>query len=807
MSVYRTANFPDSFAPKEEKDKKSYGLKVFQAILGSTYEYRTTLAKKLVENRKYAEGNQSLKPYLDELGIDGKNMYTNIRFRPLPVAQKFIRIVSDGYLKREEYPSATATSKHIKDRKEKKKQDAEFRMEEGQLIKEMSDKVGFPLEDPKAFTPKSPEELEIYMSLNDKEREELLLQDMINLALNDNNIEGLKSQVLKEQFIAQFHGYYNYIDDNGRLCVDLIQAEDIITDNSFKEDFKDSRYKGRFLRMYIGDIRRRFKLKPEDEKRLYDAAVSNSNRFNNPSGYLTWEEDYRFSGVRPYDNYTVEVAHIWYKTVKPTYISEGKDDYGRGTVDIKYNPPKEQPKKGTTVTVKYPEVSYEGYFTATGEMCISWGEERQVLKDGEDKDTLLSPFIFFMPENSGRMLPNSLMSTIIDPIGTMDLIILKIKQAIAKATPDDWQIDINGLLEVNLGNGIESPLTLESIHQQTGRLYYRGVNEAGQQVAPPARPMNSGLDVKLRGYIDIYNFALSNIRDYLGVNEFRDGSATNERTGFRFMQAQNEASNTATWFIYRAYLKSTEELIRQIAIRIWDALKNGNVNEGYLKYIGKENVEFLNRRKDITSSMYDIKFEMSMTDADKAILEQYIQTALANGQIEIPDALMLNRVKDPVIAEKLMTYVYNTRRETARKDKKQDQEANAQLQAQSGVAVEQERQKTFQMEAEVILAKEKAKAEGLRDGEMEKLAWKLIEMEATTGKPIPPQYLGIVQAVLTNRGLNVEQQTEEKTQELEAQEQALMQQGMVEEVQMAVQNGELTEEEAMQELQQAGVQI
>ena len=348
MSDYRTANFPDSFAPKEEKDKKGYGLKVFQAVLGSTYEYRSALAKKLVENRQFAEGNQSLKPYLDELGIDGKNMFTNIYYRPTPAAQKFIRIVSDGYLKREEYPSAVATSKHIKDRKQKKKTDAEFRMEEGGeggLIQQMSEKVGFPLEDPKAFTPKSPEELEIYMSLNDKEREELLLQDMINLALNDNNIEGLKSQVLKEQFIAQFHGFYNYIDDNGRLCVDFIQAEDIICDNSFKEDFKDARYKGRFVRMYIGDIRRRFKLKAEDEKRLYSSAVSNSNRFNNPSGYLTWEEDYRFSSVRPYDNYTVEVAHICYTTVKPMYISEGKDDYNRDTVDIKHNPPKEQPKQ------------------------------------------------------------------------------------------------------------------------------------------------------------------------------------------------------------------------------------------------------------------------------------------------------------------------------------------------------------------------------------------------------------------------------------------------------------------------------
>lgn len=800
--------FPSHFATKKEKDTKKYGLEVYGAILTATRDWRQTITKNLAESRRYAEGKQDIKAYLDELEIDGKNMYTNISYRPRPIAQKFIRAVVGGYSLRNEYPEVNSTSKFIKDRKDRKKFEAKFRMENKELIQQLSQQAGVQLEDPSAFTPESQEELELHFSINDKEREEILMQEMINFALKDNDIETLKNQILYEQFVGQLNGLYNYIDHNGRLCVDFIQAEDIITDSSFREDFKDAKYKGRFLRMTVQDIRKNFNLDPQDEKRLFDYVNTTIGKYGNPNKAITWLEDYRYSSVRPYDNYTVEVAHIWYKTAKILTTVEGKDRYGRTTFDVAPEIPNEiKNRQGRKVQDVDAETAYEGFFTADGSVCLDWSEQRNILRAGEDKDTLLSPFIFFMPENTGRMIPNSMMSMIIDSIRVMDITILKMKQALAKAVPDDWIIDIDGLMELDLGTGnILDPLEVSKIHQQTGRLYFRGKDEEGNATQPPIRSSNSALDVKLQGYVNIYNNELANIRDYLGVNEFRDGSAVSPRTSFKFLQAQTQASSTTTWFIYRAYIKQIEELIKQIGIRIWDTLNYGKENKGYLKYLGKENVEFIQKRKDITASSYDIEFSLGISDDDKATLEQYVQTCLAQGTLQMPDALMINRIKDPYMAERMLTFLYNKRRREAAKDADDRSRAQAESSAQAGVMVEQEKQKTAQLDAEVTISKEKIKGEQARDLEMERLAWKLIENEALNGTPIPAQYKGIVDAVLQNRGLNVVQETEQKEASMEQQAMQEQQQQLVQELEQGIQSGEISQEEAQQIAMENGLQ-
>ena len=240
-SLYTFSPFPSGLAPQQIKSTKKYGKEVARAVLGSTQDQITAFKAKLFQNRKYADGNQSINEYLDELEIDGKNMYTNIAYRPRPIAPKFIEVVVNGYLQREEYPTVTATSKHIKEKKARKKSDAQFRMEYGEALNQISQEAGVPLIDQSEFTPSSIEENDLHFSLDDKEKEELLMQEMVSFAINDNDIESLKNYALSDQFVAELHGYYNYIDSNGRWIVDYVQPEDAVIDNSRYDDFRDAR--------------------------------------------------------------------------------------------------------------------------------------------------------------------------------------------------------------------------------------------------------------------------------------------------------------------------------------------------------------------------------------------------------------------------------------------------------------------------------------------------------------------------------------------------------------------------------------
>ena len=651
----------------------------------------------------------------------------------------------------------------------------------------------------------SKEELDLHFSLEDREREELLMQELIGLALAENNIETLKASALDDQFVAQLHGYYNYIDSQGRLIVDYIQPEDAILDNSRKEDFSDTEFRGRYLRLTVSQVRARFALTPKDEYKLWDCARGFMGMYGNPSRMCDWEVDYRNTVDKPYDSYTVELAHVWWRTSKVLNYVEGKDRYNRQVFDIDDTVPETNGRKKQGV--KYPETAYEGYFTANTAMCLEWGEQKNILRDGEDKEKLLCPFIYNMPYNKGRMLPNSLMSMMIDSIRNMDIAVLKIKQVIAKATPDDYAIDINALNELDLGTGdILQPLEVMQIHAQTGRLYYNGKNEDGSTNQPPIRVNVNPLDTKLNGFITWYNTELENIRGYLGVNEFRDGSATTPRISGKFIQAQNEASNTATWFLYRAYTKSTEELIRQIGIRIWDALNYGTVNKGYLKYIGKDNIKFIQARKDITASSYDIDFKLGLTQQDKQALDQYINTALSSGQIELGDVFMIQRIKDPRVAEQMLTYTYNKRKKERQEEAIKNSEMQANATAQAGVQVEQSKQQSVQMELAAAQEKEKTKGENEQMALMMKGAMAIIEQSFTLGKEIPPMYAPLVQLAIQNASAKVEislNETEQQAQQIEQQE---MQAQQAQEIEAMLQSGEIDENQAMQMAQEMGLQ-
>ncbi len=816
MELYDRSAFPSQFAPKAIKDKKSYGLEVCQAILGATSQWREKFRSILKENRKYAEGKQDIKSYLKEMDIDEKNMFTNISFKPRPIAQSFMRSVVQGYNLKNEYPNVTSLSKYILDRKQEKKDNAKFRMNNKEVIAQLSQEVGFPVEDPNEFTPNDTEELDLYFQLNDKEREELMMQEMVNFALEDNNIRQLKNDTLYEQFQAQFHGYYDYIDQNGRWCVDFIQAEDIITDNSFREDFKDASYKGRFLRMNIVDVRNRFNIAPEDEEKLFKYAQGCAGKYGNGTKTYQWNEDYRYSAVRPYDNFTIELAHIWIKTAKVLRVVEGKDRYGRTVFDTDYKQTDTNVRSEgrKSVSYKYPITAYEGYFTADAGICLEWGEQRNILRQGEDKEELLSPFIFNMPENRGAMLPNSLTNMMIDSIRAMDLDIIKIKQVIAKAAPDGYNIDVDSLMGVDLGNGIEKPMTIMDIKRQTGDLYYRGKDEAGNPTQVPVSDNISQFESKIVAFMNNYNFELGNIRAYLGVNEFRDGSATSARIGFKFLQAQSQASNTITWFLYQSYINSAEELMRHAGIRIWDALMYGNVNEGYAKYLGKKNIEWLRSKKEITASSYDMKFAFGISEDDQITLEKYIDTCLANGSLKITDALMINRVKDPVIAERMLTYLFKKREKEAQELQLQSQEANRDMQTQVAVATEEAKQASIAAQLQADAEKNRTKGEQERDLAMEQAAYKFMEISITNGITLPPEYQAIIQGVIQNRGLNITTQTEEKEQQILQYQQEQEQQQLSQELeqfqmqlQKEVQDGSITPEEAQVELENAMTEL
>src|SRR5690625_5983654 len=90
---------------------------------------------------------------------------------------------------------------------------------------------------------------------------------------------------------------------------------------------------------------------------------------------------------------------------------------------------------------------------------------------------------------------------VIPEVKMMDLAMLKIKMTIANHPPKGYAIDHESLMDLDLGTGDLSPLDVEQIFQQTGRLYYRRVSELNNVVNQnPIIPLN----IEIRDVLDTY---------------------------------------------------------------------------------------------------------------------------------------------------------------------------------------------------------------------------------------------------------------------------------------------------------------
>src|SRR5690606_9869533 len=233
-------------------------------------------------------------------------------------------------------------------------------------------------------------------------------------------------------------------------------AEDCIYDVSDTEDFRDINYAGKFHRMTISEIRSRWGLDEDKEEALFKAAMRFQGKFGNSSRYLKWNDSYR-KGNRPYDNYTVELVHVWWKCSKVIGYIEGNDRYGR---EIFQTTDGDDPNSVKLSGDKYfgkviPQTAYGGWFIACNEaVCLEGGEQRDIMRKGEDKEQGLCPYIFRMPGNKGDMMPISPIWMGLGIIMDMDILDLKMKTAVARSAPSGYAVDLDALTEVDLGEGV-----------------------------------------------------------------------------------------------------------------------------------------------------------------------------------------------------------------------------------------------------------------------------------------------------------------------------------------------------------------
>jgi hypothetical protein len=283
----------------------------------------------------------------------------------------------------------------------------------------------------------------------------------------------------------------------------------------------------------------------------------------------------------------------------------------------------------------------------------------------------------------------SLVSRITGFADTIQLTHLKLQQVMSRMVPDGVYLDADGLAEVDLGNGTNyNPQEALNMFFQTGSVIGRSLTSEGDMNPGrvPIQEISSGSGgAKLQSLIGTYNYYLQMIRDVTGLNEARDGSVPdkNALVGVQKLAAAN--SNTATRHILQSGLFLTSELAESLSLRISDIIEYAPTKEAFIQAIGAHNVGTLEEMKNLHLYDFGIFIELTPDEEEKQLLENNIQVALAQKNIELEDAIDVREIKNLKLANQLL----KVRRKKKIERDQMIQQQNIQAQAQANAQAQQ----------------------------------------------------------------------------------------------------------------------
>jgi hypothetical protein len=270
---------------------------------------------------------------------------------------------------------------------------------------------------------------------------------------------------------------------------------------------------------------------------------------------------------------------------------------------------------------------------------------------------------------------------------------LKLQQVMSRMVPDGVYLDADGLAEIDLGNGTNyNPQEALNMFFQTGSVIGRSFTQDGDMNPGkvPIQEITSGSGGnKIQALITNYNYYLQMIRDVTGLNEARDGTLPDKNTlvGIQKLAAAN--SNTATRHILQSGLFLTAEVAECLSLRISDIIEYSPTADAFIQAIGVHNVATLHEMSELHLYDFGIFLELAPDEEEKQMLENNIQMALQQQNIELEDAIDLREIKNVKLANQMLKLRRKKKIERDQMLQQQNIKAQAEANAQTQQAAAQ----------------------------------------------------------------------------------------------------------------------
>ena len=679
ISYNTNSSFPSQVVPDAEKATLEYGLAVGRAIEGEWFRnYRGGAGgsgyainyNNYHNLRLYARGEQPVQKYKDELAINGDLSYLNIDWKPVPVISKFVDIVVNGMSEKSYELKAFAVDPFSIQKRTKYARDLMRDVQERELAEQINQTLGITITSPqfRELGLESDEEVKLHLQLDYKQSVEIAEEELLEDVLNRNKYELTRRRIAQDLTILGIGALKtNWSKDKG-IIIDYVDPATLIYSYSEDPNFEDIYYVGEVKSINLADLKTQFPYLSDEEMEQIQKYPGNSEYLSNWSGRS--------------DEQTVQVIYFEYKTYSDQVFKVKKTATGLEKALEKpdtFSPPENENFEVVSRTI---ETLYSGAKILGHPMMLKWELAENMTRPFADTTRVKMNYNICAPRMyKGRI--ESIVSRVTGFADMIQLTHLKIQQVLARMVPDGVFLDMDGLAEVDLGNGTNyNPAEALNMYFQTGSIVGRSLTQDGDpnRGKVPIQELQTGSGGgKISTLIQTYQYYLQMIRDVTGLNEARDGSTPDKDTLVGLQKLAANASNTATRHLQQAMSYLTIRTAENVSLRISDSLDFPFTKQALENSISRYNLATLSEISDLNLHDFGIFIELEPDEKQQAQLEQNIQIALKSGGIDLEDAIDLREIKNIKLANQML----KERRRRKQERDQRNQQANIQAQAEA----------------------------------------------------------------------------------------------------------------------------
>ena len=704
-TIYTNGNsiFPSQVVSDAEKASWEYGEQVAQAIEQEWFSQGRTNGNRYLTTwnnynrlRLYARGEQPTQKYKDELSINGDLSYLNLDWKPVPIISKFVDILTNGISNKDYDINAYAQDPQSLEKRtnyaEMLAQDV-FARETMQQIVDKLDSSLFNTSIPENQLPHNMEELELHMQLDYKQSVEIAEEEVINQILDYNKWDLTRRRVNYDLVTCGIGAVKTNFNTANGITVDYVDPAYLVYSYTEDPNFEDIYYVGELKAVTLPEIAKQFPGLPDDDL----------EKIQQYQGDRTYMYGY---GNGPSEQNTIPLLYFEYKTYSDQVFKIKETEFGLQKAiskDSGFNPP---PSENFEAVGRTIETLYRGVKVLGTDMLLSWEMCPNMTRPMADTTKVEMNYAICAP----RMYKGRIDSTVSRITGFADMIQithLKLQQVIARMVPDGVFLDMDGLAEVDLGNGTNyNPAEALNMYFQTGSVVGRSLTQDGElnRGKIPVQELATGSgQAKIQSLISTYNYYLQMIRDVTGLNEARDGSTPDRDTLVGLQKMAAQASNIATKHINNASLFLTLRICENISKKVGDMLAFPLTRNSLKQSISSFNSMTLEEIDKLNLHDFGIFLDLEPDEEQKAQLEQNIQVALSSGGIDLEDAIDIRQIRNLKLANQMLKQKRKRKlqREQAIQAQQAQQQSQLNTQAQQAAA-ESEVQKQQALTSEQV---------------------------------------------------------------------------------------------------------